>query len=1123
MELVVGASQATMKSILGKLGDLLAREYALVRSVRGDIQYINDELASMQAFLVNLSASGADDHDAQTKDWMKQIRDVAYDIEDCMDDFIRRLPDDPRGGGCLAEIRLRIHELWTCSPRRNIAAEIADLKFRAQQIGERRIRYGVKDPEARGSNPDSRSIVGFDAAEDQLPTTQLVGIKEPVGMDKNGELGKWVTNDDNRGVLSIAGFGGVGKTTIAMALYRKYGDQFDRRAVVTVSQGSDPDTILRSILRQVKPLANNQEQQVSSDARSKERCDCLKIKLCSVKLWSRYQGQKGSNRKQGLDKNYQVARTHDNEQQTSSAGIGSLKEKNQVMQRALSRNVRSSSGGDSGSPGVKNRAMQRAQSRNVHSRSGGTEENSNTQQQLAYSRDGQSSSAGDSNSDQGNSEGKDLMAFFKETCLQLIPCAGYSEQRSRRNEHDELVDELKVHLGNYRYLLLVDDVWSATTWQNIRNCLPKGKNGSKTIVTTRFQAVATACNQDKGMDKVHSVIALDNEDAAKLFEKVVSESSSTKSDQSKQNEKEMDMVNSVEVMGNEKCPHIIWKCGGLPLAIVTMAGLVACNPHKPVSKSLFPETSGTLNPEGVTKILSYCYNDLPADLKTCSLYLSIFPKGSKISRKSLTRRWVAEGFVSEKQGLSEEDVAGAYFNHLIRRKIIRPVEHSSNGNVKTCQVHDMVLEYIVSKSSEENFITVIGGHWLMPIHSSKVRRLSLQSIDSKHAKVVEKMNLSHLRSLSVFGSLDTLPSHSLKIGLVQVLDLEGCTDVKEKHVMEISNMPLLKYLSLRRLDIQKLPANIGNLQYLETLDIRETKVEQLPKSIGQLNRMSNIFGGHKVTRKALKLPGEFKTESMRALRILSGIEIDEGSTIIASLHHFTGLKKLVIYKLGIDKEKTYRDLLSALQYLGGYSLQSLTIDDECSDFLALFTSIPTPPRYLHALELSGRLFKLPEWIGFLSDLKKLTLSLTALQTDTFELLKDLPRLFSLTFSLSLEKHHTDLVAILEKNKSYSDGVIVVDKDGFQSLKMLRFSAPILPLLCFSENAMPKLERLELKFRMLEGLVGLESLRSLQELHIRVHEKAGETTSLIVDDLITAVREFANKPRVIRDEYYDRPK
>lgn len=59
MELAVGASDSAMKSLLGKLGSLLAQEYTLISGVRSEIQYIKDELASMHAFLRNLGLDGA--------------------------------------------------------------------------------------------------------------------------------------------------------------------------------------------------------------------------------------------------------------------------------------------------------------------------------------------------------------------------------------------------------------------------------------------------------------------------------------------------------------------------------------------------------------------------------------------------------------------------------------------------------------------------------------------------------------------------------------------------------------------------------------------------------------------------------------------------------------------------------------------------------------------------------------------------------------------------------------------------------------------------------------------------------------------------------------------------------
>ncbi|KAM0857543.1 hypothetical protein ACQ4PT_048397 [Festuca glaucescens] len=192
MELVVGASEATMKSLLSKLGGLLAHEYALIRAVRGDVQYINDEMASMQAFLGDLSNTSPQGHDRRMKDWMKQIRDVTYDIEDCVDDFAHRLSHDPGTDICCAFVISNVYEVWTWRPRRDIASNIAQLKVRAEQIGERRTRYGVENPKS-SDGQSSGAATRFQAADNQQMSLELVGTKEPVGVDKEmEELGKWV-------------------------------------------------------------------------------------------------------------------------------------------------------------------------------------------------------------------------------------------------------------------------------------------------------------------------------------------------------------------------------------------------------------------------------------------------------------------------------------------------------------------------------------------------------------------------------------------------------------------------------------------------------------------------------------------------------------------------------------------------------------------------------------------------------------------------------------------------------------------------------------------------------------------------------------------------------------------
>lgn len=642
-----------------------------------------------------------------------------------------------------------------------------------------------------------------------------------------------------------------------------------------------------------------------------------------------------------------------------------------------------------------------------------------------------------------------------------------------------------------RYLLLIDDVWSASTWQMIWNCLPTNDEGSRVIVTTRFAAVANTPLVE--YHHQHKMQLLSEQEAEKLFNKSLSECGVTEGSQPTQ---------------KDQIPSRVWEmCGGLPLPIVTMAGLVASKPltqkneWTEVCNSLFPRSQVCQKPEEFMRIINYCYNVLPSDLKTCSLYLCIFPKGGKISRKRLIRRWIAEGFVSERQGLSVEDIAETCFNQLVERKIIRAVEHSSDGRVKSCQVHDMVLEFIISKASEENFVTVVGGQWSMPTRSSKVRRLSVHSADSKHVKEADRMNLSHVRSLTVFGSLDHLHLKSFKAGIVQVLDLERCTGFKAKHdnVSDICEMTLLKFLSLRRTDVRELPSNIGSLKYLETLDVRETKVRVLPASVGQLERISNILGGDKGTREALKVPREIK-RTAKTLRVLSGIEIGNESSIAASdISYFTGLRKLAIYKLYKTTDQMFKDLLSSIQYLSGYYLQTLVIDDDSSDFFNTLNDMSRPTD-LRSLELSGRLLKLPEWVPFLNNLIKLTLSATVLRPDNLELLSRLRILFSLTFSICKTKHDPGIASILEKNTSDYRGEIFVPAGGFVNLKLLRIFIPLLPSLNFSEGAMPALERLELHFRRLEGLNGMAKLQSIHDVIITVDGKAGGVTESILGDL-----------------------
>ena len=68
--------------------------------------------------------------------------------------------------------------------------------------------------------------------------------------------------------------------------------------------------------------------------------------------------------------------------------------------------------------------------------------------------------------------------------------------------------------------------------------------------------------------------------------------------------------------------------------------------------------------------------------------------------------------------------------------------------------------------------------------------------------------------------------------------------------------------------------------------------------------------------------------------------------------------------------------------------------------------------------------------------------------------------------------------------------------------------------------MPELQRLEIQFRLLEGAYGLENLKSLQLVHLRVSQQASGATKVKVSDIRSSVRMHQKKPTMVVDEYYE---
>jgi disease resistance protein RPM1 len=235
-----------MDSLLKKLGDLLAEEYTRLKGVRREIRFLRSELNSMNAVLQKCAAM--ESPDVQVKAWTRELRELAYDVEDCVDEFVhgvdtKQRRHGPRARGIKEFFRECARRLKALVTRHEIADQVQELKARVVEVAEQRVRYKLDevsssspciratDPRLCALFPEESHLVGIDAPRDDLASWLLM----------EDELGR-------RKVLSIYGFGGLGKTTLANEVRRKIGKQFDCEAVVPVSQMPDDKKILWNIL-----------------------------------------------------------------------------------------------------------------------------------------------------------------------------------------------------------------------------------------------------------------------------------------------------------------------------------------------------------------------------------------------------------------------------------------------------------------------------------------------------------------------------------------------------------------------------------------------------------------------------------------------------------------------------------------------------------------------------------------------------------------------------------------------------------------------------------------------------------------------------------------------------------
>jgi disease resistance protein RPM1 len=495
-----------------------------------------------------------------------------------------------------------------------------------------------------------------------------------------------------------------------------------------------------------------------------------------------------------------------------------------------------------------------------------------------------------------------------------------------------------------RYFVVIDDIWDINILEELKLAFLENNHGSRILTTTPQLDVA----REAGDVYMLEPLSYDNSKIL-FYTKIFGDLGSCPDD--------------------DVLDKILIRCGGVPLAIITMASLLASKPREKwfqvYTSTRFSDNKDNQYMDNTLRILSYCCYDMPSYLRTCLLYTSIYPAGYTINKDYLIWKWVAEGFVHDEHGIGLFELGERYFFELMNRGMIQPVHQERQaGYVDSCCVHDMVHSLIRSLSCKENLFTILD-HEQDTTPPNNMRRISYQRRkveDGPHAQIGMPSMRSFIACCSEFPKMVVPISnfHALR-----VLALERCYFMKSYHLTHLGKLLQLRYLGLAGTPICELPVEIVALKLLQTLDLAETGIKQLPSSIGQLTQLMRLRGMF-----ATKAPVDgtiMKLTSLEELWIDPPAANDEGNkTAEKFVVELGNLKKLRVLATNIPAaldENLEEALLQSIRNMP--NLHYLFVQF-LSSGVSLKLQAPSfvPPKYIRYLWLGGIDFlTMPEWIN----------------------------------------------------------------------------------------------------------------------------------------------------------------
>lgn len=241
---VEGISESSVTGILKSLGSVVAKHISMAWGTKDAMKELKDKLEMIQAVTHDAEQKQVTNH--AVKLWLKQLKEVAYDADDVLDEFSYEVMRQN------AKVRVLVPSsglfFYKMSPK------IKDINKRLDDITTRMLKFNLE-------STDSSVEYDQDTEQQDRMTVSFVGDLKIVGRENDRShivnilLSSFSSSENSSprekiNVVSIVGMGGLGKTTLAQSVYKH--DSIDRnfktKAWVCISDNFDIYKILEKIL-----------------------------------------------------------------------------------------------------------------------------------------------------------------------------------------------------------------------------------------------------------------------------------------------------------------------------------------------------------------------------------------------------------------------------------------------------------------------------------------------------------------------------------------------------------------------------------------------------------------------------------------------------------------------------------------------------------------------------------------------------------------------------------------------------------------------------------------------------------------------------------------------------------